>query len=127
DEKDAVLAVAARPLGQELPAALLGHLVIDGVFELAAGPEDGPLGGRGEAVRVEHGALIVVAEQHDAAAHDEIDTLAGVWAVADHVAKAIDIIDLLLLDVLEDGLKRLKVAVNVADDCLHALTLPAAA
>src|SRR5262249_49016948 len=44
--------------------------------------------------------------------------------VADHVAEAIDIGDILLFDVFEDSLQRLKVAMNVADDCLHAWLSP---
>src|SRR5262249_17295284 len=43
DEEQPVLAMAARSLVEEFPAALLGVLVVHGVFELAARPENGPL------------------------------------------------------------------------------------
>ena len=72
-----------------------------------------------EAVGVEHGALVVVAQQHHLALHDEVDALAGVGAVADHVPEAIGFRDGVFLDVLEDRLEGLKVTVDVADDGLH--------
>ena len=46
DEQEAVLAVAARPLGEELPALLAGLAVARRRFQLRARPEDGPLGRR---------------------------------------------------------------------------------
>src|SRR5947209_706973 len=57
DVQEAVLAEAARAFGQELPALLAGLAALAGRLELVARPEDGPLGGRVEALGVEHGAL----------------------------------------------------------------------
>src|SRR5436309_1892599 len=50
DEELAVLADAAGPLGEELPAALAGLAAVGGGLELVAGPEDGALGGGVEAL-----------------------------------------------------------------------------
>jgi hypothetical protein len=70
-----------------------------------------------EAVGIEQRPLIVVAEQHEAAAiADEPDALAGIRPVADDVAEAEDGIDPLAVDILEDHLEGLEVSVNVADD-----------
>ena len=115
----------ARPLGQELPALLADRAGLGRVLQLVARPEDGPLGGRVEPVGVEHGPLVVVAEQDELAVHDQVDALARVRAVADDVAQAVDLLDRLLrLDVVQDGLEGFQVAVDVADDGLHAWTLP---
>jgi hypothetical protein len=117
--EEAVLAVAARPLGEELPAPLAVLPALGRRLELVAGPEDGTLGGGVEAVGVEHGALVVVAQQHHLALHDEIDALAGVGAVADHVAETVNLRDVVAVDVFEDRLEGLKVTVDVADNGLH--------
>ena len=116
--------MSARPFGEELPAAFLGGLVVHGVFELAACPEDSAFGRRIEAIGIEHGPLIVVAQQDDAALHDQIDAFAGIGTVADDITQAVDFLDLVLFDVLEDGLQCLKVAMNIANDSLHAVALP---
>jgi hypothetical protein len=59
----------------------------------------------------------VVAENHDLAFLPyELDALAGIRPVADDVAQTIDGIDLLPFDILEHGLERLEVAVDIADD-----------
>ena len=120
NEEVAVFAEAARPFGEKLPAPFAGWRDLAGVFELIAGPEDGTLGRWIEAIRIEHGALIVIAEQDDLALHHEIDALARVGAVADHVAEAVDFGNSLFFNILEDGLQRLKVAVDIANDRLHA-------
>ena len=120
DEEDAVLAEGARPFGEELPASFAGVAAFAGRFQLIAGPEDGPFGGRIEAFGVEHGSLIVIAEEDDLAFHDQIDAFAGVGAVADDIAEAIDFADVVLLDVFEDSLEGFQVAMNIADDGLHA-------
>ena len=46
-----------------------------------------------EAFGVEHGPLVVVAQQDDLAVHDQVDALARVGAVADDVAEAVDLVD----------------------------------
>src|SRR5262249_41958325 len=79
------------------------------------------LGGRIEAFRIEHRALIVIAEQHDLAMlHDQVDALARVGAVADHVAQTVNVLYALIFNVLQDCLQRLQVTVDVADNGFHA-------
>jgi hypothetical protein len=120
DEQVAVLAVAAGPLGQELPALLAHRAGLAGRFELLPRPEDGPLGGGVEPVRVEHRALVVVAQEHQLAVHHQVDALARVGAVPDHVSEAVDLADAQRLDVGQHGLEGFQVPVDVADDRLHA-------
>ena len=124
NEEESVLPMVARPFGEELPAAFHVGPAVAGCFELLARPEDGPFGGRVEAFGVEHGSLVVIAQEDHMALHDDIDAFAGVWPVADDVAEAIDLFCLLLFDVLEDRLQGLEVAMDVADNGLHALALP---
>ena len=119
DEEVAVFAEAARPIGEELPAAFARGLVLRSAFELFARPENRPLRRRVKSLGVEHGALVVIAQQHHLALHDEIDALARIGAIADHVSETIDLGYRVLFDVFEDRLKSLKVAMDIADDCLH--------
>src|SRR5205823_3854396 len=77
-----------------------------------------------EAVRVEHRPLIVVAQEDHLALHDQVDALARVGAVADDVAEAVDLGDVVLRDVGQDGLECFEVAVDVADERFHAEDLP---
>ena len=90
-----------------------------GASSCGTGPEDGPLGRRIEAFRIEHGALIVIAQEDDLAFHDQIDALARIGPVADDVAQAIDFGDVLRFDVLEHRLQGLEIAVDIADDGFH--------
>ena len=120
DEEVAVLAVAARPLGEELPALLADRARLGRRFELGPRPEDGPLGRLVEPVGVEHRPLVVVAQQDELAVHHQVDALARVRAVADDVAEAVDLADALGFDVRQHGLEGFQVAVDVADDRLHA-------
>jgi hypothetical protein len=87
------------------------------LLKLGASPADRLLGTYIESIRVEERPLIVVAQQHHAAAFaDEIHALAGIRPVADHIAKAIDGVNLLPVDILEDRAERLQIAMNVTDD-----------
>ena len=95
-------------------------MAVVGGFELIARPEDGALGRLVEAIGIEHGALVVVAEQDHFAGHDPIDAFARIGTVTDDVAEAVDLGDVELRDVCEDGLESFQVTVNVADDGLHA-------
>ena len=51
-----------------------------------------------------------------AARHDEFDAGDGLGAVADDITEAVDIADLLLVDVRQDGLEGLYVAMKITDD-----------
>ena len=92
-----------------------------GAFELLAGPEDRPLGAAVETLGIEHGALVVIAQEAELATVDhQIEALAGVRAVAHHVAQTEDLFDLLIADVRKHGPQGFEVAVDVADDrALH--------
>ena len=51
----------------------------------------------------------------------KFDTLVGICAIAGDVAQADMLVDLVILDILEDGFQRLKVCVYVTDDSVfHA-------
>src|SRR5262249_28781724 len=115
DEQEGVVAERPRQLAQELPAALV-VLAVARALELLAGPEDRALGADVEPVGVEHRPLVVVAQEGDPAAlHHPVDTLTGVGPVTDDIAQAIDLGDLLRLDVVEDDLQGFEVPVDVTD------------
>ena len=69
-----------------------------------------------ESFRIEQGPLVVIAQQADLALHDHVDALAGIGAVADQVAEAVDLGDSLAADVGKHGLEGLEVAVDIADE-----------
>src|SRR5262249_59564513 len=69
--------------------------------------------------RVEDGPLVVVAQKGELAVHRQVQALARVGAVADHVAEAVDGFHVVLDDVVEHRLQRFEVAVDVAEDGLH--------
>src|SRR5262245_36022577 len=120
DEEVAVLAMAARSLGQELPAFFAGLAALGGRLELGSCPEDGSFRGAVEAFGVEQRSLIVVAQQDHLAAHHLVDALARVGAVAHDIPQAIDLGDRVLVDVTQHGLECFEITVDVADDGLHA-------
>src|SRR5262249_59201412 len=121
------LSVAAGPSRQEPPPVRPRLPALRRRLQLRARPEDRPLSGAVEPLGVEHGALVVVAKQDHLAAHDGVDALARVGAVADHVAQAVDLRDGVLVYVSQYGLERFVVTVDVADDGLHAWLSPVAA
>src|SRR5579875_284065 len=120
DEQKAVFAESARSFGQELPAFLAERPSLVRRLELIAGPKDSSFGRRIEAIRIEQCSLIVIAQQNDFALHHQINALAWVRSIADHIAKAVNIGDGIFFNVFEDGLQRLKVTVDIADNRLHA-------
>ena len=70
-----------------------------------------------ESVRIEQCALVVIAQQHEAAPiPDDVHALAWIWPVANDVAQAKDGIHMLLVDILQHGAERLKIPVHVTDD-----------
>ena len=111
EERDAF----ARALGREVREQLeLGGR------QHAARPACGHAGIGGELRDVEHAGddEVVVAAQADggALAHER-QALARLAAVADDVAEAPELVDALLAGVLEHGLERRQVAVDVRYDC----------
>src|SRR5262249_40332908 len=98
------------------PAPRIIGRVAARVFELLTGPEDGLLGAGVEALRIEQGPLIVVAQQAHVARHDQVDAFARVGTVADDVTETVDFGDPLLLDICQHGLETFEVAMDIADD-----------
>ena len=90
-----------------------------GFGKLVAGPVDGLFGEWVEADEVVHdrGLLVVVSLDHGAVelAHD-VEAFAGVGVVADDVAEADVVGDLVLFGVGEDGLEGLEIGVDVSED-----------
>jgi hypothetical protein len=69
----------------------------------------------------------VIAQEDHLALHDQIEALAGIWTISDHVPQAINFLNPMLGDVCQDGLESLKVTMDIANDRLHTVTLPGAA
>ena len=56
--------------------------------------------------------------------HYQVQAFAGVGAVPDDIAEAHNFINILRCDISENGLERLQIAVDIADQCLpHAINL----
>jgi len=124
DVQEAVLLEGARPFGEEFPAAFARGAILAWDLELRARPENRFLGRLVKTIGIEHRALIVIAEQNDFAAHHQIDTLSWIRTVTNDIAEAVNLLDVVLFDILEHSLECFEVAMDVADDCLHAVTPP---
>ena len=61
----------------------------------------------------------MIAQEHHLALHDQIDALAGIRAVADNIAQAINLADLVVVDIGQDGLECFQIAVDIADQSFH--------
>jgi hypothetical protein len=61
----------------------------------------------------------VIAKDHDFATHDEIDALAWIGSISDDIAQAIDFGNLVLPDILKDGLESLQIAMDIANQRFH--------
>jgi hypothetical protein len=87
-------------------------------LQTSHGKGDRAAGDDVEVTRALEERLVVIAQQHDIAAraHD-VDAVLGLRSVADHVPEADHLADAALrIDVREDGVERLAVAVDVGDD-----------
>ena len=97
------------------------------VGQLLARPVDGFGRGRIEAVQVFlRGTVFIVIALDDGDGHraDDVETFLGIGVVADHVAEARVMGDLLLLAVLQNDAKGLQVGVDVGyDGKLHLLLI----
>ena len=96
------------------------------VVQLRARPVDGVGGGGIEAFEmVVGGAVFVVIALHAGDVHvpDDFEAFLGIGVVADDVAEADVMRRLLASGVLQNGLERLQIAVNVSDDGkLHCIS-----
>src|SRR5262249_32014059 len=108
---------------QKLPAALFSIPAFARHFELGASPENRSLRRGIESFRIEHGPLVMVAQEDHGTLHDQINTFTRIRTVADDVAQAINDFDLVLFNVGEDRLKRFEVAMDIADEGLHGMDL----
>ncbi len=93
DEQDVSFQAVPRQLAEEIPAPLPHGRRAGAFLQLGPGPEDRPLRPGIEALGVEQGALVVVAQQTELALHDLVDHLAGVGPVAHQIAEAVDLAD----------------------------------
>src|SRR5439155_15819594 len=112
----AVLAMGARPFRQEVPAPFAELAVLAGKLELGARPENRPLGWRIEPLGVEHGPLVMIAEEDNLALHHLIHALAWIRSVADHIPEAVDLLDGVLGNIIQNRLQGFEIAVDIADD-----------
>jgi hypothetical protein len=62
----------------------------------------------------------MVPQENHLTFHNQVKALARVGAVSHDIAQAIDLGDVVFLNIFEDGLEPLEIAVNIADDRLHA-------
>ncbi len=103
----------SREIAQKLPAFLAAFAS----FEDRSCPENGPFSSGVEPFGIEQRSLVMVAEQRRRAMFaDPIDTLARVRTVSDDVAETVDLINPLLLDVGQYGVKGIEISMNVAKD-----------
>ena len=90
--------VSARQAGDEIPSSSRGVGVF--VFDLLSCPKDGRLGTFAESVGIKQSTVVVVAQQIEFEIHALFDALTWIGPVADDVAEAINVINLLAFDVL---------------------------
>ena len=124
DEQEVLFDASAGQFAEKIPAALAHGRRAGALLQLVSRPENRPLGAGIETFGIEQRPLIVIAQQTDLTSHDLIDHFTGVGAVADQIAEAIDLGDILVADVGQHRLKALDVAVDIADEgSFHASRL----
>lgn len=117
DEEPIPFGVGAGEFAEEIPASVDLAWAAGAFVEPVAGPVNRPQRDRVEPFGVEQCRLVVVAEDRPFRPLDhQIEAFAGVGAVADDIAQADDFFDPFAVDVLQDRLQRLEVAVNITDD-----------
>jgi hypothetical protein len=120
DEQQPALVVAGGEPFQEGPPAVGRLPGRDGGVELSPRPVDRRLGCRVEVGGLAEDGVLVVAQQGEGAAvHDEVEAVAGVGTVADHVPQAVDGFDGVAVDIVQDGPQGLQVGVDVTEDGQH--------
>ncbi len=114
--------MSSGQLAQKIPAvlALVGRAAC--VFQLVAGPENGPFRPGVESLGIKQCALVVVPQQANPAFHNLIDHLARIWSVSNQVAKTEYLGNALIANVGQNRFEALDVAVDVAyEGSFHAL------
>jgi len=91
---------------------------------LVARPKDRSFRPGVKTLGIEHGTLIVIAQQTNLAVlNDVVQALTRVRAIADNIPQTKDLVDVLLGDMFLHRLERFEIAVDVADDrALHRNT-----
>jgi hypothetical protein len=117
DVQHFAFALARRQPGQERDSAFSNGGFLDRGREQVSVPEDALLGVR-SAVRVKQDTVVEESEQHNLHPHREVEALYRVGAVACRVPKVVHGGDMVSRR-REHRLKRLKIAVNVTQDCPH--------
>ncbi len=96
------------------PRHVLGSVA--GRFQLRAHPEDRPLRTAAESLGIEQRRLVMVSQHAQTQLHHAINTLARIGAIADDVPQAINCLDALVADIVQDSVHGFQIPVNVADD-----------
>ncbi len=114
-EREWSLAMRAGEFAQKIPALLrlVGLAAIH--FELLPGPENSPFRAAAEAFRIVERSLVVISQDGELEFHHLIDAFARIGTIAHDIAEAVDAVALLTLDVGQDGLQRVDVAVDIAN------------
>lgn len=117
DEHEFVLMMKFWQLAKVIPA-FVHRCQLPGVQAITS-PIDGSQSNGVKAFGVEKCRLIVVAHYSEGRfLHDQIQTFARVWSVADDIAQAHDFIDVLASNIRQDSLECFQIAVNIAYQCL---------
>ena len=101
-EQSLTLLVRSRKPTQEMPAAESIFLRF-ARFELFPGPEDRLFGPLAETFGIEQSGLIVVAENAQIELSHNVDAFPRIGTVADDIPQAVDPIDTMRLDVLQNS------------------------
>lgn len=115
NEHQFFVTVGPRKLSQKIPASL-GTLDRT-IFQLISSPEDRLFGSAAEAVGIEQGSVVMVAQQSHVELDALVNALARIGAVPNHITQTKDFVDRLFTDIRKNRRERFKVTVNVADDC----------
>ncbi len=114
--------ISSGQLAQKIPAALALSGRAAGVFQLVAGPKNGPFRAGIETLGIEQCALVVVSQQANPALHNLIDHLPRIGAVSNQIAKTKYFRNALIANVGQNRFQALDVAVDIAyEGSFHAL------
>lgn len=103
----------SRKIAQELPALFAAFAG----FEDRSCPENGAFSSGIETFGIEQRSLVMVAEQRGRAVlANTVYTFARVRTISDDVAETVNLINPLLLDVSQYGLKGIEISMYVAKD-----------
>ena len=96
-EHRVAFAVSPRQSRDEIPSSPCGIGVL--VFNLLPSPEDRRFGAFAETVGIKQSTVVVIAKQVKLELHAQLDALARIGTVSDHVSKTINVVNLLAFDI----------------------------